>query len=254
MMKPRVTREPPDEPPLRPPEPPDRRGGAGGAAGGWAPAAVRAAGGGRWRLLNRTRRCRWWRRRRRSPAGGRPGTRRRTRRIRRWRGPATGRASEIGISLVAALRAGAPTPAGAAGIPAAAAAGPASRHGRRPGRRPRPGRRQSQEPARGNGGPSDPRRSRSGGRRDRARAHAAAAQLGHAQLELLHVLGRFVGPVAQRGRLARLGEVQQDEDRQSDDGGESGVGAHRGDEMVHREGKWDGCHGVSGSLRGDTGA
>jgi hypothetical protein len=61
--------------------------------------------------------------------------------------------------------------------------------------------------------------------------------LGDPRLQPLDVLGRFIRPSAQRRRLARLGEVQKDQDGQSDDGRKSSVGAHGGDEMVHRKGE-----------------
>jgi hypothetical protein len=61
----------------------------------------------------------------------------------------------------------------------------------------------------------------------------------------------FVGfgrALAERGCLACLGEEQQHQDRQADDRGESRVGAHRIDEVVDREGKWNGFHDFRASL------
>ena len=63
----------------------------------------------------------------------------------------------------------------------------------------------------------------------------------------------LVGLLAQVGGLAGLREVQQDEDRQADDRGEAGVGAHRVDEVVDREGEGDRSPCCVRSLRGDPG-
>ena len=76
-------------------------------------------------------------------------------------------------------------------------------------------------------------RSRRGGRRSRI----ACAQ---PRLERLHALTGVGQLVAQRRRLPRLGEEQQHEDGQPHDRGEAGVGAHRADEVVDREGVGEG--------------
>jgi hypothetical protein len=53
-----------------------------------------------------------------------------------------------------------------------------------------------------------------------------------AALELGDALRGHVGLLAQRGRLTRLGEVEQNEYGQPDNRGEASIGAHRRDEMV----------------------
>jgi hypothetical protein len=53
------------------------------------------------------------------------------------------------------------------------------------------------------------------------------------------VLKGLGGLFPQGGRLARLREVKEHQDGQSDDGCKSRVGAHRGNEVVHRESKWN---------------
>ncbi len=51
-------------------------------------------------------------------------------------------------------------------------------------------------------------------------------------LELLNALRRLSGLLAQRRGLASLGEIQEHEDREPDDRGNTCVCAHRGDEVV----------------------
>ena len=55
--------------------------------------------------------------------------------------------------------------------------------------------------------------------------------------ELLHALDGLGGLVTQGGGLASLREIQEHEDREPDDRGKTGVCAHRGDEVVDREGE-----------------
>jgi hypothetical protein len=59
--------------------------------------------------------------------------------------------------------------------------------------------------------------------------------LGHATLGI----GRLI---TQRVGLTGLGEIQHDQQRETDDRGESCVGTHRVDEVADRKGKWDGFH------------
>ncbi len=253
MMKPRVTREPPRDAAAAASRPPPGRRGGGAGRGG-----RRAGGRGR---ASRGRRHGGAGLEPDAPlaavappaavaGGGPPGdtTADPADPPLVWAG--TGSASEIGISLVAELRAGAPTPAGAAGIPVAAAAG-------RVAARAATGAPAAAAAAAsaGAGAGATAGRAIPGG----AGAGAGVIVPEPTPLRLswatrssscCTMLGRFVGPVAQRGRLACLGEIQQDENRQANDGGESGVGTHRGDEVVHREGKWDGCHDVSAQFKG----
>jgi hypothetical protein len=62
-------------------------------------------------------------------------------------------------------------------------------------------------------------------------------ELRHPRLGLLQTLGEQRGLFAEVGRLARVREVQQNQDSQSDGRRKPGVGADRGDEVVHREGE-----------------
>jgi hypothetical protein len=74
------------------------------------------------------------------------------------------------------------------------------------------------------------------------------------RFELLHALGCLGGLITQRRRLASLREVQEHEDREANDRGETGVCTHRGNEVVDREGERNKAHVLRGSLRGDPGA
>jgi hypothetical protein len=65
-----------------------------------------------------------------------------------------------------------------------------------------------------------------------------ARELDQACLELAGALLGLVRAVAERRRLARLGEIQQDQDRQADDRGEACVRTHRADEVVDGESEW----------------
>ena len=124
-----------------------------------------------------------------------------------------------GISRVAAASAGAPTPAGAAGgnvepgapTPAGVWTPPYA------GGNPRAGGAYHRDLGRQ--------------RRDLVRQRVQLA------LELLHALPGLVGAAPEVRRLAGLGEEQQHEQRHRDEGSEPGIGSHRGDEVVHREGK-----------------
>jgi hypothetical protein len=70
------------------------------------------------------------------------------------------------------------------------------------------------------------------------------------ELELVELLLGLVGPAAEIGRLARLGEEQKDQQRQADDGGETGLGTHRVDEVLDREGVRDRGHGLQAQSKG----
>jgi hypothetical protein len=58
--------------------------------------------------------------------------------------------------------------------------------------------------------------------------------------ELLDSLRRRLELVAQGGRLARVGEVEKDEDRQADERGEACVCAGRREEVGDRKSEGDG--------------
>lgn len=92
--------------------------------------------------------------------------------------------------------------------------------------------------------PCRPVYARRRGGHGRSRGRSAARQLGHPKLELANMFLGLGRPLAQRRCLARLGEEQQHQDGQADDRGKAGIGAHRGHEVVNREGERNGSHGV----------
>jgi hypothetical protein len=59
---------------------------------------------------------------------------------------------------------------------------------------------------------------------------------------LLDVLLGLGSAVAKRRRLACLGEEQEHEDRETDDGGESSLGPDGVNEVADRKCEWKGCH------------
>jgi hypothetical protein len=86
------------------------------------------------------------------------------------------------------------------------------------------------------------------------RSDRGLAQLRNAALELLDALRSGDCLVAQCGRLACLGEVEQYQDRQTDDGGEPGVRSHRRYEVMDGEGEWEMHRRLAVSLRGGPAA
>jgi hypothetical protein len=96
------------------------------------------------------------------------------------------------------------------------------------GRRRNPGGRRAQGRSRSRG-PNSRRCSRGRPRRSRTPGGwrcRLSPELGNPSLQLLNPQRRLFGLIAQRSRLSRVGEIEQHKDRQPDDGGETGVGAH----------------------------
>ncbi len=79
---------------------------------------------------------------------------------------------------------------------------------------------------------------------NRPDANSLASHLREPRLQLLNALRCLVGLVAQGRGLARLREVQQDEDGQPDDCGEACISPDRADEVMHRECEGNGPHGL----------